>query len=643
MAISSKQFRPPVTERARKRMPRVSVVVPARNEAANLPHVLPAIPRFAREVILVDGHSSDDTIEVARKLRPDIIVVQQTGKGKGDALREGFAAATGDIIVMIDADGSTDPREIPRFVRPLLAGADFVKGSRFAAHGGSADITWFRQLGNAGLNTLVNALFGTRYTDLCYGYNAFWRDCLDCFEVDCQGFEVETLINLRAHKANLKIVEAPSFERSRIHGQSNLNTMRDGWRVLKMIARERLNGASVVVDARYVMARTRRMRAFAPSATPEQTRSILGAGRGVSRSQRSERMALPAPTPVATTSVVLAAYTEARWDDLVAAVASLREQTAQPHEIILVVDHNRPLFERARATFGDVRVIENHQRQGLSGARNSGIAAATGELIAFLDDDAVAEPDWLERLAGICEDPQALGSGGWIQPNWRSGKPAWFPEEFHWVVGCSYRGLPLKLAATRNLIGASMCIRREVLEEIGGFRTDIGRVGANPMGCEETELCVRAQQRWPERTFLHQPRAVIHHAVPSARATWRYFRSRCFAEGRSKALMVRSVGRRDGLSSERAYTLRTLPIGVLRGLVDAISHRDLSGLGRAGAIIAGLALTLAGYVTATSEMRLAFVREWLSAWATTASIQMRLFGASVMRAFGLRTWRPSDV
>jgi glycosyltransferase involved in cell wall biosynthesis len=219
---------------------RVSVVVPTLNEAANLPHVFARLPGGLHEVILVDGHSTDDTIAVARMLRPDIRVVLQDGSGKGDALACGFAAASGDIIVMIDADGSTDPAEMPRFVAALLAGADFAKGSRFMDGAGSADITPLRRVGNTILNTTVNALFGTSYTDLCYGYNAFWSRCLPDMNVTCTGFEVETLINVRIAKAGLDVVEVPSFEAERLHGESKLHVVRDGRRVLMTIARERL-------------------------------------------------------------------------------------------------------------------------------------------------------------------------------------------------------------------------------------------------------------------------------------------------------------------------------------------------------------------------------------------------------------------
>jgi glycosyltransferase involved in cell wall biosynthesis len=223
---------------------RVSVVIPALNEAKNLPYVIAGLPRGLHELIVVDGHSTDDTVAVARRLRPDARIVVQSGRGKGEALAAGFAACTGDVVVTLDADGSTDPSEIPRFVAALHHGADFVKGSRFAQGGASSDITRVRRLGNRALNGLVNALYGTSYTDLCYGYNAFWARCLPYMRVDCAGFEVETLINVRIAKAGLIIHEVPSRERARIHGRSNLNAIDDGIRVLFTILVERLSAAS---------------------------------------------------------------------------------------------------------------------------------------------------------------------------------------------------------------------------------------------------------------------------------------------------------------------------------------------------------------------------------------------------------------
>jgi glycosyltransferase involved in cell wall biosynthesis len=241
--------------------PRVSVVIPALNEARNLPHVFAQIPPTVYEVILVDGHSVDDTVAVARQLWPGVRVVAQNRSGKGNALACGFAAATGDIIAMIDADGSADPGEIPQFVRALLTGADFAKGTRTGEGGGSEDITRLRQAGNRLLSLLFNACYQTRYTDLCYGYNVFWRRCLPALSLDStsppragedgrlwgDGFEIETLIHIRVAKSGLKVTEVSSFEHSRIHGVSNLSAFSDGMRVLRTIFAERRRTRAHVV------------------------------------------------------------------------------------------------------------------------------------------------------------------------------------------------------------------------------------------------------------------------------------------------------------------------------------------------------------------------------------------------------------
>lgn len=219
--------------------PTISVVIPTKNEARNLPHVLPRLPDMVDEVVLVDAHSTDGTVEVARSLRPDIRVVMQVGRGKGDALRAGFAAARGDIIVMIDADGSMAPEEIPAFVGILLAGADYAKGSRFLHGGGTDDMEVHRYLGNVGLNLLVRMLFGGNYSDLCYGYCAFWSRALPALDLKSDGFEIETEINVKALKCGIRVAEVPSFEAPRIHGQSNLHAVRDGLRVLRTILKER--------------------------------------------------------------------------------------------------------------------------------------------------------------------------------------------------------------------------------------------------------------------------------------------------------------------------------------------------------------------------------------------------------------------
>lgn len=218
--------------------PKISVVIPALNEAENLPHVLPRIPAEVHEVLLVDGHSTDGTAEIARHLRPGIQIVHQMGKGKGDALRCGFEAATGDIVVMLDADGSTDPAEIPLFLEPLLNGADFAKGSRFLRGGGTTDMPFYRRFGNWCFVTMVRVFFRAKYSDLCYGYNAFWVHVLPAINLDSDGFEIETKMNVQVARKGFRVVEVPSFESPRINGTGRLRTIPDGWRVLKTILGE---------------------------------------------------------------------------------------------------------------------------------------------------------------------------------------------------------------------------------------------------------------------------------------------------------------------------------------------------------------------------------------------------------------------
>lgn len=300
--------------------------------------------------------------------------------------------------------------------------------------------------------------------------------------------------------------------------------------------------------------------------------------------------------PEPTLSVVVCAYTMDRWQDLTAALDSLHRQTRPADEIILVIDHCPQLADRARAELPGARIVASRGRPGLSAARNTGIAEAHGEILAFLDDDATADPQWAKRLLAGYRDPRVLGVGGKIQPRWDRPRPAWFPTEFDWVVGCTYRGMPQQQAPVRNLLGANMSFRRDVLIDCGGFRTDLGRVGTRPLGCEETELCIRAARRHPEGVLLYDPEAAVRHHVPDRRGTWSYFRARCFAEGLSKAAVARRTGARQALSSERSYLTSTIP----RAMLDALPgtrRRDGQRPSAATipALFAGVAVTGLGY------------------------------------------------
>lgn len=293
---------------------------------------------------------------------------------------------------------------------------------------------------------------------------------------------------------------------------------------------------------------------------------------------------------------MICAWSLERWSLLVEGLSSLERQSTPPDEIVVVVDHNQELLERVRSQFPAIVALANRYGQGVSGARNTGIEVATGDILVFLDDDAVPTPEWLERLLGHYRSSDVLGVGGLIVPRWEAGQaPRWFPDEFLWVVGCSYRGLPTRTAPIRNLMGANMSYRRGALEVVGGFDEGIGRSNRRSLGCDETELGIRVAQRFPNDRVLYDPTARVDHHVPKRRTTLGYFFSRCYDEGLSKTLVVRSVGATSGLSSERTYTLRTLPVGVAAGVWEAV-RGDRSGLGRAAAIVAGLAATTAGYV-----------------------------------------------
>ena len=305
----------------------------------------------------------------------------------------------------------------------------------------------------------------------------------------------------------------------------------------------------------------------------------------------------PSGVAAPSVSVVVCAYTLNRLGEIVKAIDSLRAQTVPVHQIVLVIDHCPSLGEECRQRWPQLKIVDNREKQGLSGARNTGLAEADGEVVAFLDDDAIAAPDWVDRLGAAYADPNVVGVGGTVRPLWEDGRPSWFPAEFDWVVGCTHSGMPSRTEPVRNLVGANMSFRREALVEVGGFRHELGRVGTIPAGCEETDLCIRISERWPEGEIRYDPDAVVDHLVPAARGTAKYFTSRCRGEGRSKAILAKLVGSQSGLEAERSYVRRTLPLGFLRDLGDTL-RGDFAGLSRAAMLVVGLTTTTAGYGSA---------------------------------------------
>lgn len=309
-------------------------------------------------------------------------------------------------------------------------------------------------------------------------------------------------------------------------------------------------------------------------------------------------------TSTATTlSTVICAYTTARWDDLCRSVESVLAQDFTASNVILVIDHCPALYQLACDRFGSderVTLIESTHERGLSGARNTGVDTADGDIIAFVDDDAVAEPGWARALMRHYRDERVAGVGGYAVPVWPQTRPAWMPTEFDWVVGCSYTGQPTELAAVRNPLGCNMSLRRSVLDVVGGFRSELGRVGSHPVGGEETELCIRIGANDPSSVILFDPEARVHHHVSADRTTLRYFRRRCYHEGMSKAVVTDLADAPRALTTERAYTLGVLPRAILR---ESMSMRS-DGFARAGVMVLGLAVTTAGYANAKVRRRL---------------------------------------
>lgn len=308
-----------------------------------------------------------------------------------------------------------------------------------------------------------------------------------------------------------------------------------------------------------------------------------------------------------TISAVVCAYTDARRELLDNSIEAILDQLGPKDQLVVSIDYNDELFERVSTQYGDrATVVPNSKERGICGARNSGIHAATCDVVAFVDDDAQIQPGWLERLREDYRDPAVTGVGGNAQPVWPSEAPPWFPETFNWVVGCSHEGLPVERAPVRNLLGCNMSFRREALEAVGGFNSEIGQVGGGMMRCDETELCIRINQQTASPLLLLDPQVKVRHWVTADRTTPKYFLRRCYWEGVSKQLLSTMVGQSDALSTERRYTLAVLPKAFARELVAGVRSRDqrLAHLGRSAAVVVGLGVTTYGYVYSWVRSRL---------------------------------------
>lgn len=293
--------------------------------------------------------------------------------------------------------------------------------------------------------------------------------------------------------------------------------------------------------------------------------------------------------------MVVCAYTAERWGWLLDVIESLRAQSWTPKEVVVVIDHNEELFQRLSEAVDDVTVVRNSGPRGLSGARNTGVGLVDSDIVAFLDDDAEAAPDWLERLMVLYDDPEVLAVGGRVEPAWEAGRPGYFGEELDWIVGCSYRGLPRVATEVRNVIGANMSFRLEGVRRVGGFNLSLGRQGSTPLGCEETELCIRLRMGAPGCRIVYEPAALVRHHVPASRGKIRYLLSRSWSEGISKAQVSHIVGHKRALGPERRYVRNVLTRAVLAGMFDW-TRGDPGGLGRAAAVVAVVASTTAGYL-----------------------------------------------
>jgi glycosyltransferase involved in cell wall biosynthesis len=622
----------PAPRSARLSRPKVSLCIPAFQAGPYLQDTVDSVlaqdyPNL--EIVIVDNNSSDETQAILEKITDDRVRVIRNAVTVPSVDNHNLAvrSSTGEFVKLISADDTLEPDCVTKQVavlenRPdvslVAARADFIDddGRLLIGSRGLRGITGLqsgqsvvRRIVRSGKNPIgapVSVMFRRTDFDHCggmRGHVVFTMD-LDLWvrllhSGDFYGID-RTLMSYRVRSGSATALTSARTQLAEQNAFANELADDPRWsvpRVDRVLGR--INSVDVLVK-RAILFKVSGLRAS------RRPRPTAGTG-GIPPGDGVVRGAATAPVDVsgdvASLSVVICAYTTRRWSDLCRSVDSVLGQVGRDTEVIVVIDH----CDELRALVSDryrgddrVKVIPNSEQQGLSGARNTGVGAAQGDVVAFLDDDAEADPGWAQRLVGHYQDPGVAGVGGYAAPVWPGVRPVWMPREFDWVVGCSYIGQPTSVAPVRNPIGCNMSLRRSALESAGGFKSEVGRVGSVPVGGEETELCIRVRAGRHSGQILFDPDMRVHHHVSSDRVTVRYFVRRCYHEGLSKAVVMDLVGEADQLSSERAYVTRVLPGAVLR----EVGSMSRGGWARAAMICVGLGVTAAGYGRATVSRRL---------------------------------------
>ncbi|MEE6169097.1 MULTISPECIES: glycosyltransferase family 2 protein [unclassified Mycolicibacterium] len=618
----------PAPRSARSSLPKVSLCIPAFQAGPYLQDTVDSVlaqdyPNL--EIVIVDNNSSDETQSILAKITDNRVRVIRNAVTVPSVDNHNLAvrSSTGEFVKLISADDTLEPDCVARQAavlenRPdvslVAARADFIDdhGKLLIGSRGLRGITGLqsgqsvvRRIVRSGKNPIgapVSVMFRRTDFDRCggmRGHVVFTMD-LDLWvrllhSGDFYGID-RSLMSYRVRNGS---ATALTSARIQLAEQNAFATELAGdprWavpRVDRVLGR--INSVDVLVK-RAILFKLSGLRASRRHPRPVPDTGGIPPHDRVAPS--TSGLPVDGSAGVASLSVVICAYTTRRWSDLCRAVDSVLDQVDRDTELIVVIDHCDELQTLVSDRYSGenrVKVIPNTEQQGLSGARNTGVGAARGDVVAFLDDDAEADPGWAQRLIGHYQDAAVAGVGGYAAAVWPRVRPAWMPREFDWVVGCSYTGQPTSVAPVRNPIGCNMSLRRSALESAGGFKSEVGRVGSVPVGGEETELCIRVRAAGHSAQILFDPDMRVQHHVSSDRTTVRYFVRRCYHEGLSKAVVMALVGEADQLSSEREYVTRVLPRAVLR----EIGSMSRDGLARAAMICLGLGVTAAGYGRAT--------------------------------------------